>query len=197
MSTILIDRRTAALLGQLAAEPAATAAPAAPRTGGSRRRATTTRPAPITAPENFRRTSEVTERRAAGGGSRLRRRLRCESGSPRRGAVTARSSAPTRARSVPGHRPALHLTRRGRVVALLLLFLVLTVAFSVGRVTSTALGSQNGSAAEVVVQRGDTLWSIAERTNPDADPRSVSADLMAVNGLASPSLEVGQHLRLP
>jgi LysM repeat protein len=74
---------------------------------------------------------------------------------------------------------------------------VLTVAFSVGRVTSTALGGPDSGAASVVVQRGDTLWSIAERIAPNADPRATAADLMAVNGLASPSLEVGQELRLP
>jgi LysM repeat protein len=80
---------------------------------------------------------------------------------------------------------------------MLLLLVVLTVAFSVGRVTATALGTARAGGAEVVVQRGDTLWSIAERIHPDADPRSVAADLMSVNGLVTPSLDVGQHLRLP
>jgi LysM repeat protein len=82
-------------------------------------------------------------------------------------------------------------------VALVLFLIVLTAAFSVGRVTSTALGSAGDRGAEVVVHRGDTLWSIAQRIAPDTDPRQVSADLMAVNGLSSPALEVGQHLRLP
>jgi hypothetical protein len=94
-------------------------------------------------------------------------------------------------------RPALHLTRRGRVVALLLLLVVLTVAFSVGRVTSTALGDPSAPAASAVVERGDTVWSIAERLAPDADPRKTAVDLMAVNGLVSPDLQVGQTLRLP
>jgi LysM repeat protein len=83
------------------------------------------------------------------------------------------------------------------LVAFLLLFVVLTVAFSVGRVTSTALGAPNAPGPEVVVQQGDTLWSIAERIAPKRDPRSTAADLMATNGLGSPSLQVGQHLRLP
>jgi LysM repeat protein len=77
------------------------------------------------------------------------------------------------------------------------LFVVLTVTFSVGRVTSTALGAAGAGAPQVVVQRGDTLWSIAERVSPDSDPREVSADLMALNGLGSPALEVGQQLRVP
>jgi LysM repeat protein len=94
-------------------------------------------------------------------------------------------------------RPGLHLTRRGRLVALLLLLAVLTVAFSVGRVTSTALGDPSAPAASTVVERGDTVWSIAERTAPNADPRETAVDLMAVNGLATPELQVGQTLRLP
>jgi LysM repeat protein len=79
----------------------------------------------------------------------------------------------------------------------LLLLIVLTVAFSVGRVTSTALGGPNAPGHEVVVQQGETLWSIAERVAPDRDPRSTVGDLMAVNGLSSPALQAGQHLRLP
>jgi Tfp pilus assembly protein FimV len=94
-------------------------------------------------------------------------------------------------------RPSLHLTRRGRLVALLLLLAVLTVAFSVGRVTSTALGDPSAPAASTTVQRGDTVWSIAERIAPDADPRKTAIDLMAVNGLGTPELQVGQTLRLP
>jgi LysM repeat protein len=82
-------------------------------------------------------------------------------------------------------------------VALLLFLAVLSVAFSVGRVTSTALGASDQAHHEVVVRQGDTLWSIAERLQPNADPREVSAELMTVNGLGSPSLAVGQHLRLP
>jgi hypothetical protein len=185
VSTILIDRRTAALLGRLAAEP----------TGGSPVRA------PSSAPPAVRRRAPRPVGRASDGGARLRRRLHCEAAAVRPAPATARAGGRRRVRARPSAaraaRPALHLTRRGRLAALLLLLLVLSVAFSMGRVTSTALGGPNGGGAEVVVQRGDSLFSIAERTHPDADPRSVVADLMAVNGLAGPSLQVGQHLRLP
>lgn len=219
MSTILIDRRTAVLLGELAAEPTrprsldltavdgvSLGVEAAGRTAGASRRGSgsVARVAPAPTRRQSRRgkefsprEAEVTVRRPSAGEARLRRRLRCEprvAGS-RRGA--ARASAPQGGRLVRPRRGSVHLTRRGRLVAVLLLLVVLTVAFSVGRVTSTALGSGAGAGNEVVVQRGDTLWSIAERIAPNADPRTTAADLMAINGLGTPSLEVGQHLRLP
>jgi nucleoid-associated protein YgaU len=192
MSVILIDRRSAALLAREVAE-VAEFAPA--RAAVAVRRAET-RPATVVSSRPARSSGGITVRRAAGGGATLQRRLRCD----RRPRPAAARRAPrrgaARTRTVSSPRPGLHLTRRGRFVALLLLFAVLTVTFSVGRVTSTALGAAGDGAPDVVVQRGDTLWSIAERIKPDADPRAVATDLMAVNGLGSPSLEVGQHLRL-
>ncbi len=53
------------------------------------------------------------------------------------------------------------------------------------------------SASSVVVTPGDTLWSLAQRVDPDADPRSVVAAIMTANGLTSPSIQAGQVLRLP
>ncbi|HLX86955.1 MAG TPA: LysM peptidoglycan-binding domain-containing protein [Acidimicrobiales bacterium] len=46
-----------------------------------------------------------------------------------------------------------------------------------------------------VVQPGDTMWSIAQRLDPGADPRVVVADLEAQVG--SDTLVAGQRLRLP
>ncbi|MHB8593211.1 MAG: LysM peptidoglycan-binding domain-containing protein [Acidimicrobiales bacterium] len=46
-----------------------------------------------------------------------------------------------------------------------------------------------------VVQPGDTLWSIAERLDPGADPRPVVADLSAQVG--SDTVVPGEALRLP
>jgi nucleoid-associated protein YgaU len=197
VSTILVDRRTAALLGELVVQPVGVRPVPKPTARPRQDAGGRTRPGSSTAPEFSRRRAEVTVRRATSGGGRLRRRLRCEPAPAAQVATGPARQPGMRTRSVPAPRPALHLTRRGRVVGLLLLLAVLTVAFSVGRVTATALSSARAGGAEVVVERGDTLWSIAERIDPDADPRSVSADLMSVNGLVTPSLEVGQHLRLP
>ena len=49
----------------------------------------------------------------------------------------------------------------------------------------------------VVVQPGDTLWSIAAAHYPSDDVRDRVQDIERANGLSSPVIEVGQTLRLP
>lgn len=48
-----------------------------------------------------------------------------------------------------------------------------------------------------VVREGDTLWSIAERVAPDADPRPVVDALAAVNGVDAGNLLPGHLLVIP
>lgn len=50
---------------------------------------------------------------------------------------------------------------------------------------------------EVVVQAGDTLWSIASERYPADDVRVRVDDIERLNGLQSPHIEAGQTLRLP
>lgn len=48
------------------------------------------------------------------------------------------------------------------------------------------------------VRSGDTLWSIAERTRPEADPRAVVLQIRVLNGLsAGRTLQAGDVLQLP
>lgn len=63
--------------------------------------------------------------------------------------------------------------------------------------TSAAASSAAGVAAPatVVVQPGDTLWSIAAAVAPDVDVRITVDRLAALNG--SSSIVVGQELDLP
>jgi LysM repeat protein len=49
----------------------------------------------------------------------------------------------------------------------------------------------------VVVQPGDTLWSIAAAHYPGDDVRVRVDDIERANGLQSPTIEAGQELRLP
>jgi LysM repeat protein len=49
--------------------------------------------------------------------------------------------------------------------------------------------------AVVTVHPGDTLWSIAGRVAPGADPRAEVADLQRRNGLSGAALRPGQLLR--
>ncbi len=48
------------------------------------------------------------------------------------------------------------------------------------------------------VRSGDTLWSIAQRTRPNADPRAVILQIRVLNGLsAGRTLQAGNILQLP
>ena len=60
-----------------------------------------------------------------------------------------------------------------------------------------AHGSTSTAYTTVVVQPGDTLWSIASAQYPADDVRVRVQDIEAANGLAGPNIEVGQTLRLP
>jgi nucleoid-associated protein YgaU len=48
-----------------------------------------------------------------------------------------------------------------------------------------------------VVRPGDTLWTIAGRVDPGADPRAVVDALVAGNHLRDAAIAPGQVLRLP
>lgn len=105
--------------------------------------------------------------------------------------------------------------RRRRLVAVVLAVAVLAAALllasaAVARIaggdpsaagvpspTSAAASSAAGVAAPatVVVQPGDTLWSIAAAVAPDVDVRITVDRLAALNG--SSSIVVGQELDLP
>ena len=63
-----------------------------------------------------------------------------------------------------------------------------------------ALAVHGGSPAvytEVVVQPGDTLWSIASEHYPRDDVRARVEDIERANGLQSPFIQVGETVKLP
>ena len=116
------------------------------------------------------------------------------------------ASANTRSRAQQARpaRPApagpVRLTRRGRLVTTLVLlvgFLALGVLLAGGLASA---GTEPGAAAtaqRVTVAPGETLWSIAQREAPDADPRDTVADILELNHLTSSAVEAGSVLLLP
>ena len=99
----------------------------------------------------------------------------------------------------PASRPRTRLTRRGRLVLLVLAIGLLLAAISVGRAGSqAATATETGpSLQQTTVQPGETLWSVARRIAPANDPREVIAQIQRINDLESSSLRVGQQLLLP
>ena len=97
--------------------------------------------------------------------------------------------------TVAGHT---RLTRRGRVLLLLLLVAVLFGAFSLGRSVSEAAPPSAQPVDHVVtVEQGDSLWTLARRVAPNHDPRDVVAKIRDLNDLTTSGLVPGQQLVLP
>ena len=68
--------------------------------------------------------------------------------------------------------------------------------FSLGFALAARGGAEPGYTT-VVVQPGDTLWSIASEHYPGDDVRVRVDDIEQANGLDGPTIEVGQSLKLP
>jgi hypothetical protein len=110
-------------------------------------------------------------------------------GAPVRALPVAR---PVRARRV-------RVTRRGRLVLVLVAAVALLVLISFGRTGSqaaTATGT-GPSLQQATVQPGETLWAVAQRIAPKNDPREVIAQIRRINHLGSSALRAGQQLLLP
>jgi LysM repeat protein len=122
-----------------------------------------------------------------------------------------RGQPPTAALSVPQARPSLagdapqrlRLTRRGRVVlavfaAVVMSLIGLAVASGTPAAGSAApAGTAGHSMTRIVVQPGQTLWTIAMRADPQADPRQVVQQIIAANALRDGSIQAGQRLLVP
>jgi len=91
------------------------------------------------------------------------------------------------------------LTRRGRLVLVMAVMTLLVFAgFTLGRSVSFAAGGSRPAAHHsVVVEPGETLWSVAVRIAPHQDPRRVVADIESLNHLADANVEPGQQLLVP
>ncbi len=74
--------------------------------------------------------------------------------------------------------------------------LAVVAAASVG-FAAVVHGGAPRPEATVVVQQGDTLWSIAAAHYPSDDVRARVEDIERANGLQGPTIEPGETLRLP
>jgi hypothetical protein len=127
-------------------------------------------------------------------------------GAPSRTRVVRPASVPVRRVPVQRVRRT-RLTRRGRRVvwafAVLLLVAVLTPVLLA--LASGAQAANHGlpasavraSMRHVVVKPGQSLWSIALNAEPQADPRTVSQQIVEFNALGSQVVVPGESLWVP
>jgi hypothetical protein len=119
-------------------------------------------------------------------------------------------AGPWRVRSPADLGPApIRLTHRGRVVVAALAVLgvvaVITLVWigAAGGVSAASHQPASGAAAgyrgltEVTVQPGQTLWGIAQRAEPSADPRAVIQQILQFNSMSSPVVQPGQQIWVP
>jgi LysM domain len=153
--------------------------------------------------------AEGSGRPAIPGNSRAQPRsssIRPAAQSPLRDAILSPSAViPPRSRPVAAP-PPLRLTRRGRAaVGVLVTAMAAALALAIAMATAGgARAASHGQPAsahqgmhEIVVQPGQTLWSIASAAEPSADPRLVVPQIMAANGLTSTDVGAGQLLWVP
>jgi hypothetical protein len=132
---------------------------------------------------------------------------------PVRGQAAARQARVGEAASGPARRAAanghVRLTRRGKIVVCALvgvavagLAALIWLAIAGQAEAAGPGGLRGGSGAghtmlRVVVHPGETLWSIAVRTDPTADPRAVIQQIIDDNALRGPAIQAGQVLWVP
>lgn len=115
-------------------------------------------------------------------------------------AAALRHRRDARARSAVRTAP-LRLTSRGRVVAtgvsaLVIGVLSVTLA-TAAQATHDKPGSVYNYLAKVTVAPGDSLWSVAEARDPDADTRLVIERIRQLNSLTGDQVRPGEVLLVP
>jgi hypothetical protein len=119
---------------------------------------------------------------------------------PAAGPAALRAYTPAEGRTIADRLglAGLRLTRRGRVVLVLLAMLLLAPMVTWG---ATAVASSPGEPTEVrvhAVQPGETLWGFAQEVaRPGEDVRHAVGRLQELNEMSTGTLRVGELLLLP
>ena len=119
---------------------------------------------------------------------------------PAAGPASVRAYTPAEGRTLADRLglAGLRLTRRGRVVLVLLAMLLLAPMVTWG---ATAVASSPGEPVEVrvhAVQPGETLWGFAQEVaRPGEDVRHAVGRLQELNEMSTGSVRVGELLLLP
>jgi len=125
--------------------------------------------------------------------------------SPRSAVSGAAAPRPVAARATRSGSDAvpLRLTRRGRRLARTVIVLMAVLTALVLSVTARSSSVEAGNApaeaatTTVVVQPGQTLWTVARSIAPNADVRLTVARIQDLNGITGAAVRPGQQLVVP
>jgi LysM repeat protein len=124
----------------------------------------------------------------------------------RRTSSTRTSSSRTLAMRPSGARPSvartpqgrMRLTVRGRVAVFGAgLIAILGIVAVSSQVADATTASGSSATAVVVVQAGDSLWSIAQQVSSNVDPREMVSRIRELNALDGSVVVAGQSLVVP
>ena len=118
----------------------------------------------------------------------------------RQPAAAAAAASPAR---TPAHTPV-RLTRRGRLAVTAVAVLVVAGVSVILAGGAQALGHSGAAArpgtsafTKVQVQPGQSLWTLAETYDPNADTRQVIQEIQQMNGMSTDQVQPGQVLWMP
>lgn len=118
-------------------------------------------------------------------------------------AAAATTAAPVRtaprASAVRAQTQPIRLTARGKLmVRVVASILALGASIGIGAALGTALQAPVGELAVVVVEPGQSLWTIASAAAaPGQDVRDVMAEIASLNALSDSTISAGQQLSVP
>jgi hypothetical protein len=97
--------------------------------------------------------------------------------------------------------PRVRLTRRGRIAVTgvsALLIGVLSVALATAaQATHTGSASPGRYVAKVTILPGESLWSVAEAYDPNADTRLIIQEIQQLNSMTGDQVQPGEVLWVP
>ena len=116
-----------------------------------------------------------------------------------RTATTAGAPSRSAAGAARAPQSSVRLTRRGRaVVVMAALVLVLLAGFFLGSVAVGTDEAGQAPATEIImVEPGQSLWSISSELTTEGDVRSTMREIERLNALDTVALSAGQKLRVP
>lgn len=117
------------------------------------------------------------------------------------------AARPAAQAAVPRPAPApVRLTRRGRLVVTAMAVLLVAAgsvalagaAQAIGHSGATARpGTAGGAITKVEVRPGQSLWTLAEAYDPNADTRQVIQEILQLNSMSTDQVRPGQVLWMP
>lgn len=96
-----------------------------------------------------------------------------------------------------GYPGPVRLTKRGRRVVAILVFLPIALFFWLSSSHGVSAADTNPTTKTIVVEPGQSLWDVAVAATPSSDPRKTVFEIKKINHLSNSDVYPGQALVIP